>query len=292
MAYTGEPLPIPERAGGLKAALHGVGPRDRGDHPGRGPHPCTILAGSGLSGALCARVVSCDMSDRSTPVTCQALLFDLDGVLVDSTTCIEDTWRVWAAQHRLDVAVVLGVAHGRRAAETVRIVAPHLDAEAESAVLAAQEARATTGVSEARGAAALVSALPPDRWAIVTSGVRAVAEHRLRHVGLPIPAVMVCADEVSRGKPDPEGYLAAAAGIGIAPRDCVVVEDAPLGLQAAEAASMRALAVASTHPPSALHPAVAVINTLDAARVRVRGRGRARRLEIDIKPVDATLYST
>jgi mannitol-1-/sugar-/sorbitol-6-phosphatase len=221
----------------------------------------------------------------SWQVTCRALLFDLDGVLVDSTTCIESTWRRWATEHSLDVAVVLNAAHGRRALETVRLVAPHLDAEAESRALCAHEARATAGVSEARGAAALVKSLPPDRWAVVTSGVRAVAEHRLHYVGLPIPPVMVCADEVSRGKPDPEGYLAAAARLGVVPRDCVVVEDAPFGLEAAHAAGMPSIAVASTYPPKALRSAAAVVDTLEAVTVCVRGRGLSRTLDIDVRAV-------
>src|SRR5215207_9005221 len=173
------------------------------------------------------------MLDGVVRLTCEALLFDLDGVLVDSTACIEHTWRTWAARHGFDAAAVVRAAHGVRALETVRSVAPHLDAEAELAALVAHEAIATDGIWEVPGAAALLDGLPPNRWAIVTSGVRAVAEHRLRHVGLPVPPVMVCADEVARGKPDPEGYLAAAGRLGVAPAGCVIIEDAPAGLQAA-----------------------------------------------------------
>jgi sugar-phosphatase len=115
----------------------------------------------------------------------------------------------------------------------MRLAAPQLDharLEAEVAALAALEASETAGVREVPGAAALLRSLPPGRWAVVTSGVRAVAEHRLRHVGLPVPTVMVCADEVEHGKPHPEGYLAAATRLGIAPAACLVVEDAPAGL--------------------------------------------------------------
>jgi sugar-phosphatase len=222
------------------------------------------------------------MPGARPPVSCDALLFDLDGVLVDSTTCIVHTWRTWAARHGLDVEMILELAHGRRALETVRLVAPHLDACAEAALLAAHESRATAGVTEVPGARALLLALPRDRWAVVTSGVRAVARHRLRHVGLPVPPVMVCADEVTRGKPDPEAYLAAATRLGIPPAECVVVEDAPNGLAAARAGGMRAIAVASTHRPDELSAADAVIPTLGALTVHVTGEGRARRLSVTI----------
>ena len=216
-------------------------------------------------------------------LSCEALLFDLDGVLVDSVVSVEHNWRVWAAQHGLDVETILRSAHGRRAMDTVQIVAPHLDAAAEIIALSAQEATTTQGLSEVPGAHTLLAALPPDRWAIVTSGDRAVAEHRLEHVGLPIPMVMVCGDEVSRGKPDPEGYLAAAAKLGIAPASCVVVEDAPSGIDAAHNAGMRVIAVAATHAPEELRAAEVVAGVLSALTVRVHGEGRAKRLQIEVR---------
>jgi mannitol-1-/sugar-/sorbitol-6-phosphatase len=206
-------------------------------------------------------------------LTCDALLFDLDGVLVDSIVSVEHTWRVWAARHGLDLETTLRSAHGRRSFDTVRLVAPHLDAAAEIIALSAQEATTTQGLSEVPGAHTLLAALPTDRWAIVTSGDRAVAEHRLEHVGLPIPMVMVCGDEVTHGKPNPEGYLAAAAKLGIAPANCVVVEDAPSGIEAAHSAGMRVIAVATTHKPAELRAADAVIDALSALTLRVRDHG-------------------
>lgn len=212
------------------------------------------------------------MPSPLTTLTCDALLFDLDGILVDSTACVEDTWRRWASRHGLDADTIVRIAHGRRALDTVRLAAPDLDdarVEAEVAALAAHEARETAGLLEVPGAAALLRGLTPRRWAVVTSGVRAVAEHRLQHVGLPVPPVLVCADEVVRGKPHPDGCLTAAARLGVSPAVCLVVEDAPAGVAAAHAAGMRALAVATTHPPAALGDADLIAPALSAVTVRV-----------------------
>jgi sugar-phosphatase len=193
---------------------------------------------------------------------CQAILFDLDGVLVDSAECVERTWRNWASRHRLDPEHVIAFAHGRRTIETVRLVAPGLNAEAEVAELEAGEATKTEGIYEIETAREMVERLPVRRWAVVTSGIRAVAEFRLRHTRMPVPSVMICADEIARGKPDPEGYLAAAAQLGNAPADCIVIEDAPSGIAAARAAGMRVVAIASTFPPEQLTGADAVVERL------------------------------
>jgi sugar-phosphatase len=213
---------------------------------------------------------------------CEALLFDLDGVLVDSTACIERAWREWSTRHGLDPAGVLGIAHGRRALETIQIAAPHLNAAAESATLIAAEVRAPAGVGEVAGARELLDRLPAARWAVVTSGVRVVAEHRLRCVGLPVPAVMVCAEDVRSGKPDPEGYLTGAARLGFAPHDCIVVEDAPAGVEAARASGMRSIAVTTTHPPEALRGAAAIVPALGALTLHVYDGVRVPRLEIEV----------
>ncbi|HEX6627478.1 MAG TPA: HAD-IA family hydrolase [Gemmatimonadaceae bacterium] len=193
---------------------------------------------------------------------CKAILFDLDGVLVDSAECVERTWRTWSARHGLNADDVIAVAHGRRTIETVRTVAPHLDVLAEVIALEANEAMTTEGVYEITGARELIARLPADRWAVVTSGTRIIAEFRLKLVGIPIPPVMICADEISHGKPHPEGYLTAAAKLGRAPGECIVIEDTPAGVEAAHAAGVRVIAIETTYPRPQLTTADAVVRRL------------------------------
>jgi sugar-phosphatase len=202
---------------------------------------------------------------------CRALLFDLDGVLVDSRACIEQVWREWAAARGRDPLPFIGIAHGRRTSETVRLVAPELDAKAEAAVLDAMEAVETRGLAPFPGAAELARTLPPERWGIVTSGSRPVATLRLGTAGLAAPRVFITADDVRRGKPDPEGYLAAARRLDVPPADCVVIEDSPTGVAAGRAAGMRVVAVPTTYRAEALAEADVRLASLAALRVRSDG---------------------
>lgn len=197
------------------------------------------------------------------------ILFDLDGVLVDSRPLIEDIWRKWAASRGLDAAHFIAVAHGRRTSETLREVAPELDVAAETAMLDAMEEGATDGLVAVEGAESLLGSLDPGSWAIVTSGSRAVATLRLRAVGLPVPAVMVTGDDVKFGKPHPEPYLTAAARTGVSPARCVVIEDAPAGVLAAKAAGMRVIAVCTTHPRELLLAADRVVRSLGEVHVEI-----------------------
>lgn len=178
-------------------------------------------------------------------VTCAAVLFDLDGVLVASQPVIERQLREWALARGLDAEQVLRRSHGRTDVELVSEVAPHLDAEKEARLMAEREAADTAGLRPCPGAADLLAALPPQRWCIVTSGHSTVARARLAAAALPEPAVLVTAELVARGKPAPDGYLLGARLLGVDARDCVVVEDAPAGVAAGRAAGAFVLGVAA-----------------------------------------------
>jgi sugar-phosphatase len=190
------------------------------------------------------------------------LLFDLDGTLVDSRAVVERQWRRLCERLGLDFAEVLAVLHGVRSADVIRDFAPDADVEAEAAALDAAEQEDTEGLEVVRGAPEVLASLPAGGWGIVTSGHRELAEGRLRAVRLPVPGVMVCGDEVAKGKPDAEGYLAAARLLGAEPGACIVFEDAPAGIQAARAAGMRVIAITTTHAASALSGADVVIDDL------------------------------
>ena len=186
---------------------------------------------------------------------CQAILFDLDGTLVDSTLCVEQHWREWATKHNLNAEEILNISHGRPTIDTIRLVAPHLDAEAEAKALDESQAKNLGGVVAVPGANILLASLPRKNWAIVTSANQKIATNRLLHVGLPLPEHLITTDDVEQYKPHPEGYLKAARYLEVEPEQCVVVEDAPVGIQAAHAAKMKAIAVATTYSPSDLSTA-------------------------------------
>jgi len=206
---------------------------------------------------------------------CAAILFDLDGVLVDSTGSVTRQWRRWAEEHNLDPQKVLEIAHGVRTIEIVRTLAPHLDAEAEVKRIEKREADDQEGVAVMAGAAELLKAIPEGRWCVVTSGTRYLATARLKLANLPTPNVLVSADDVSKGKPDPEPYLMGAKLLGMKPAECLVVEDAPAGIRAAHGGGMKAIAITSTYPASELREGDAVVQQLPQIKVR-RGGGPGR----------------
>jgi sugar-phosphatase len=177
-----------------------------------------------------------------------AILFDMDGTLVDTMAHDERLWSLWARHHGFDPQPLLALSHGRRTLDTIREVAPHLATEAELARFEKLELEDLDGVHAVAGAAALLRALPAQSWALVTSAPRRLAEVRMDCAGLPLPAVVVSADDVHRGKPDPEGVLRAASLLHAAPAECLVIEDTPAGIQAAHAAGMRALGITTTYP--------------------------------------------
>jgi len=187
-----------------------------------------------------------------TQITCSALLFDLDGVLVDSTPAVIRVWTRWALKHGFDPDDVGRRAHGRPSVATIREYLPHGDHEAENREVENGEVEDLEGVVPLPGARELLGALPSDRWTIVTSCTRRLAEVRLRAAGLPIPQHLVTCDDVKNGKPDPEPYLKGASFLGVSEKDCVVVEDAPAGIRAGKTAGARVIACRTTTPESEL----------------------------------------
>jgi mannitol-1-/sugar-/sorbitol-6-phosphatase len=196
----------------------------------------------------------------------RAVLFDVDGVLVDSYAAYRRIWDRWAVLHRLDADVVWSHTHGRRPVDTVAAVAPGLDADAEYRRLTDFMAEEGDAFPVYPDAAAVLAAVRHGPWGVVTSGQADTVRQRLLAGRLPAPPVLVDCTRVVRGKPDPECYLLAAALLDTAPRECLVVEDAPAGIDAARGAGMTVVAVATTHPVNTLAAANHVVPALgDAA---------------------------
>lgn len=204
---------------------------------------------------------------------CRGVLFDLDGVLIDSTPCVTRVWRDWAIEHNLDPDHVVHVAHGRRSIETISLVAPHLDAAIENIEVERRELADTVGLTVFPGAPELLRSLPEGKWTIVTSGTRPLATLRLQVAGLPVPDRMVTADDVTKGKPDPEPYLKGAEKLGFKPEVCVVVEDAPSGLKAAKTAGCRSFGVPTTYRKEELGDATVVLDSIRQLRAKSTPEG-------------------
>lgn len=182
-----------------------------------------------------------------TTIQCEAVLFDLDGVLIDSRARVEDAWRAWATTRGFDPLAVISSSHGQRTIDTVRSLAPHLDAGQEASFVADCR-RASPAPSVAlKGAAEMLRALPPDRWAVVTSDDRSFAQTDMRQCGLPAARVLVAGNDIPVGKPHPYGYLEAARMLGVSPAACVVFEDAPAGIEAGLRAGARVIALRTTY---------------------------------------------
>lgn len=173
-----------------------------------------------------------------------AFLFDMDGTLVDSTPIVERIWRQWAARHNVDAEALLATVHGVRSEDTVARFAPEgVDQAAENAWLLRKEVEDLDGVIEIPGAVAFIKSLDPSKWAVVTSADRKLAEARLAHVGIPIPAVFIGAADVANGKPHPEGFIKAAELLGVDIKQCLAFEDSPAGVGAIRASGAKAVIV-------------------------------------------------
>jgi mannitol-1-/sugar-/sorbitol-6-phosphatase len=207
----------------------------------------------------------------SSPVEVQTrgFLFDLDGVLVDSTPAVARCWSRWAVQFGFNADEVVHQAHGRPSIVTLRELIPNGDYEEENRKMELWEIEDTDGVVPLPGVLDLLHALPPQQWAIVTSCTRPLAEVRIRVAGLPWPKQLVTSADVQRFKPDPDPYLKGAELLGLAPADCVVVEDAPAGIRAGRAAGSRVLALRTTEVDELLTAAGAtwIVNDLSKANL-------------------------
>jgi sugar-phosphatase len=226
-------------------------------------HPKSFRALAILS--LLVRVLvpqSCLLLFLKMIFSAKAILFDMDGVLIHSAPAVERVWNIWASSRGLNPVSVVNQAHGRRSIETIRAVAPELDAEKENIVVEQMEIDDKEGVTALPGAAELLQSLPADRFALVTSATRPLAVARMGYAGLPVPANLVTADDVVHGKPSPEPYLQGAALLGFAAGDCLVFEDTPAGIAAGQAAGMRVIALQTTYPMERLHAAETVVASL------------------------------
>ncbi|MBZ9726143.1 HAD-IA family hydrolase [Mesorhizobium sp. CO1-1-11] len=202
-----------------------------------------------------------------------AFLFDMDGTLINSIASAERVWGDWARRHGLDVAAFLPTIHGVRAIETITALAlPGVDPGHEADLLLKAEADDLDGIVQIAGAVAFLNSLPPERWAIVTSAPRSLALARMKVAGIPVPAVLVAAEDVSRGKPAPDCFQLGARRLGFDARDCLVFEDAPAGIAAAEAAGASVMVINATHqhPLATQH---AAISGYDAISITVDERG-------------------
>jgi sugar-phosphatase len=190
--------------------------------------------------------LSAQKSVFNTPY--RAFLFDMDGTVLNSIAAAERIWTTWALRHGLDVEAFLPTIHGARAIDTVnRQALPGVDAEVEAAWITEAEIEDVEGVVEVAGAANFLRSLPANQWAIVTSAPKALALRRMAAAGIPAPEVMVAAEDVSAGKPDPAGYRLAARRLGVEVTECLIFEDATVGILAAQAAGADLLIITSTH---------------------------------------------
>lgn len=195
------------------------------------------------------------MPQPSIQLHCAALLFDMDGVLINSTPAVARVWRRWAVDHGFNPDEVVSRAHGRPSLTTVREYLPNADYEAENREVERREIEDVEGVVPLPGSRELLATLPADRWTIVTSATRALAQVRLRAAGLPLPKCIITATDVAHGKPHPEPYLKAAELLGFPAPQCIVLEDVPAGIQSGKATGARVIAFTTTFPAFNLRPA-------------------------------------
>jgi sugar-phosphatase len=209
-------------------------------------------------------------------IAARGILFDMDGVLISSTGADERCWLRWAKHHNMEGTFSLQSTHGRRALDTLRALRPDLDPVVEQRRLEDYDAEDHSGLIVLPGVEKLLASLPADRWTIVTSATVRLLQGRLGYAKLPVPAVLVSADKVVNGKPHPEPYLTGAKLLGLAPADCLVIEDSPAGVASGNAAGCKVLAVLSSHSQSELIEADWYVATLEQVTAAPQPDGTLR----------------
>jgi len=215
----------------------------------------------------------------STSVTlnCKAVLFDMDGTLVDSTAVVERAWGLWAARHGIPIETVLAFSHGRPTIATMEHFLPARDHTPELEIMDRYEETELEGILAVPVATEVTHALQSHPWAIVTSAWRKLAEARVLAAGLPLPKVIVPVDEIRNGKPHPEGFLHAAARLGVAPNECLVFEDSRPGIEAGVSAGMQVVALLTTAPAHLMKHRPLIRDFRD---VKIQSDGEWIRLEL------------
>jgi mannitol-1-/sugar-/sorbitol-6-phosphatase len=210
-------------------------------------------------------------------VSCKAVLFDMDGTLVDSTRVVELAWGRWAARHNIPLQTVLSFSHGRPTNATMEHFFPARDHTEELEEMGRYEEKQLEGIVAVPGAAQLVRALQNQPWGIVTSAWRTLAEARILAAGLPLPSVIVPVDEIRNGKPEPEGFLRAAEQLGVAPEECLAFEDTRPGIEAGLNAGMQVVGLLTTVPAEHLRHRPLIRDFRDVA---IQVDGESLRVEL------------
>jgi sugar-phosphatase len=214
-------------------------------------------------------------------IRCRGILFDMDGILISSIGSVVRSWTRWGEMRGIDMEQALNTAHGRRAIETVAMLRPDLDAAAELKILEDFEIADKDGLRSLPGVSELLRSLPVDRWTVVTSATEKLARVRLADGGIPVPARMVTADQVTRGKPHPAPFLAGAALLGFKPQDCVVFEDSASGVISGRAAGCTVIATTFSHSVESLESAHYLIEDLTGVTATIE----ADRLSLEFVPL-------
>jgi mannitol-1-/sugar-/sorbitol-6-phosphatase len=211
----------------------------------------------------------------------RGILFDMDGVLVSSLGSVERSWKTWAETRGIDPALAIRTAHGRRAIETVRMLRPDLNDEQELKWIEDMEVEDNEGLEILHGVKPILESLPEKYWTVVTSATDRLARARMAYGGIPVPARMITADMVAKGKPDPEPYRRGAELLGLQPEECLVIEDSSSGAKAGHAAGCKVLATLFSHSLESLAAADWIVRSLEDVQVRIVDH----LVELDFEPV-------